>query len=86
MPKRGAMLGRAAQLLREREKEFGEIIQAETGKPWKNAVAEVGSSADLAIFMEGEGHGWQGEKLRKSIDLMFAFFDEQLKKRVHRYR
>src|SRR4051812_27427416 len=52
VPKRGAILGRAAQLLREREKEFGEIVQAETGKPWKNAVAEVGSSADLAIFME----------------------------------
>src|SRR5213592_4054120 len=37
VPKRGAILGRAAILLRDREKEFGEIIQAETGKPWKNA-------------------------------------------------
>src|SRR5262245_12626953 len=41
VPKRGAILGRAAELLREREKEFGEVVQAETGKPWKNAVAEV---------------------------------------------
>src|SRR5215212_11530308 len=49
VPKRGAILGKAAQLLRERETEFGEIVQAETGKPWKSAVAEVGSSADLAI-------------------------------------
>src|SRR5436190_15764296 len=39
VPKRGAILGRAAMLLREREKEFGAIVQAETGKPWKNAVA-----------------------------------------------
>src|SRR4051812_8553166 len=50
VPKRGAILGRAAQLLRQRESEFGEIVHAETGKPWKNAIAEVGSSADLAIF------------------------------------
>jgi acyl-CoA reductase-like NAD-dependent aldehyde dehydrogenase len=67
VPKRGAILGRAAQLLREREQEFGEIVQAETGKPWKNAVAEVGSSADLAIFMEGEGSRLYGKTLPSPI-------------------
>ena len=67
VPKRGAILGRAAQLLREREKEFGDIVQAETGKPWKNAVAEVGSSADLAIFMEGEGSRLYGKTLPSPI-------------------
>lgn len=66
-PKRGAILGKAAQLLREREKLFGEIIQAETGKPWKFAVAEVGSSADLAIFMEGEGSRFYGKTLPSPI-------------------
>jgi aldehyde dehydrogenase (NAD+) len=54
-------------LLREREREFGEIVQAETGKPWKNAVAEVGSSADLAIFMEGEGSRLYGKTLPSPI-------------------
>src|SRR5262245_19818277 len=54
-PRRGEILGRAASLLRMREGEFGVLIQAETGKPWKYAVAEVGSSADLALFMESEG-------------------------------
>ncbi len=67
VPKRGAILGRAAQLLRERETRFGEIVQAETGKPWKNAVAEVGSSADLAIFMEGEGSRLYGKTLPSPI-------------------
>ena len=67
VPKRGAILGRAAQLLREREKEFGAIIQAETGKPWKFATAEVGSSADLAIFMEGEGSRFYGKTLPSPI-------------------
>jgi len=67
VPKRGAILGRAAILLREREKAFGEIVQAETGKPWKNAVAEVGSSADLAVFMEGEGSRLYGKTLPSPI-------------------
>jgi aldehyde dehydrogenase (NAD+) len=67
VPKRGAILGRAAALLREREREFGEIVQAETGKPWKNAVAEVASSADLAVFMEGEGSRLYGRTLPSPI-------------------
>jgi len=67
VPKRGAVLGKAAYLLREREKLFGEIVQQETGKPWKNAVAEVASSADLAVFMEGEGSRLYGKTLPSPI-------------------
>ena len=67
VPKRGAVLGKAAQLLREREKAFGDIVHQETGKPWKNAVAEVASSADLAVFMEGEGSRLYGRTLPSPI-------------------
>ena len=67
VPKRGAILGKAAQLLREREALFGEIIQAETGKPWRNAVAEVASSADLAVFMDGEGSRLYGKTMPSPI-------------------
>jgi acyl-CoA reductase-like NAD-dependent aldehyde dehydrogenase len=66
-PKRGEVLGRAAALLRAREREFGDCIQAETGKPWKNAVAEVGSSADLAAFMESEGSRLYGKTMASPI-------------------
>ncbi len=66
-PRRGEVLGRAAALLRAREREFGEIIQTETGKPWKNAVAEVGSSADLGVFMESEGSRFYGKTMPSPI-------------------
>src|SRR5262245_5149438 len=59
-PRRGEVLGRVAKLLRERERELTEIVQTETGKPWKNAAAEVASSADLATFMESEGSRFYG--------------------------
>ena len=66
-PRRGEVLGRAAALLRAKEREFGEYIQAETGKPWKNAVAEVASSADLALFMESEGSRFYGKTMPSPI-------------------
>ena len=66
-PRRGAVLGRAAALLREREIELAEIIRAETGKPWKNAAAEVASSSDLAIFMESEGSRFYGRTMTSPV-------------------
>jgi acyl-CoA reductase-like NAD-dependent aldehyde dehydrogenase len=67
-PRRGEVLARTADLLRAREKDFGEIVQLETGKPWKNAVAEVASSADLAAFMAGEGSRFYGKTMTSPID------------------
>lgn len=67
-PRRGDVLARAADLLRAREAVFGEIVQTETGKPWKNAVAEVASSADLADFMAGEGSRFYGRSMTSPID------------------
>jgi alpha-ketoglutaric semialdehyde dehydrogenase len=66
-PRRGEILGRAAALLRAKEREFGEIVQTETGKPWKNAVAEVGSSADLGLFMESEGSRFYGRTMTSPV-------------------
>ena len=66
-PHRGAILGRAAALLRANERALGEIVQTETGKPWKNAIAEVASSADLGLFMEGEGSRFYGKTMTTPI-------------------
>ena len=66
-PRRGDIIGRVAALLRAREREFGEIIQTETGKPWKNAVAEVGSSADLGVFMGSEGSRFYGKTMTSPV-------------------
>lgn len=66
-PRRGEILGRAAALLRAREQAFGAIIQIETGKPWKTAVAEVASSADLGSFMDGEGSRFYGKTMTSPI-------------------
>ena len=66
-PKRGEVLGRAAALLRAHERELGEIVQTETGKPWKSAVAEVASSADLGVFMESEGSRFYGKTMTSPI-------------------
>src|SRR4030095_6478418 len=66
-PRRGAIIGRAAALLRDREQLFGTIVQTETGKPWKNAVAEVASSVDLGVFMESEGSRFYGKTMPSPI-------------------
>jgi len=66
-PKRGEIIGRAAALLRANERELGECIQAETGKPWKSAVGEVTSSADLGVFMAGEGSRFYGKTMASPI-------------------
>jgi aldehyde dehydrogenase (NAD+) len=66
-PRRGEILGRAAALLRLKERELGDIVRTETGKPWKNAVAEVGSSADLGLFMASEGSRFYGKTMTSPI-------------------
>ena len=66
-PRRGEILGRAAAMLRSNERQFGEIVQTETGKPWKNAIAEVSSSADLGVFMEGEGSRLYGKTMTTPV-------------------
>src|SRR5499427_6052805 len=68
-PRRGEILTAVAGLLRLRAKdrEFAEIIQCETGKPWKNAAAEIASAIELAAFMAGEGSRLYGKTMTSPI-------------------
>ena len=66
-PRRGEILGRAAALLRMQERELADIVQTETGKPWKSAAAEVGSSADRDVFMESEGSRFYGKTMTSPV-------------------
>jgi aldehyde dehydrogenase (NAD+) len=66
-PVRGEILGRVAGLLRAQESRLAEIVQAETGKPWKNALAEVRSSADLGVFMQSETSRLYGKTMTSPI-------------------
>lgn len=44
------------------------------------ALTKVGGSSQLVI-MEGDGHGWGGEKMKKTMDQTIEFFDKNLKKK-----
>jgi acetyl esterase/lipase len=41
-------------------------------------LKSVGVAAEV-VEMEGEGHGWRGDKLTTTIEQMLKFFDRQLK-------
>ncbi len=66
-PHRGQALFRAATLLHDRAREFGDIVRYETGKPTKNAAAEVAASVDLAQFMGSEGSRLYGKTISSPI-------------------
>jgi acetyl esterase/lipase len=56
------------------------IVSVEQSKILCEALKKAGGSAKVEV-LEGEGHGWAGEKLKDSIEKMTAFLDANLKKK-----
>ncbi len=55
------------------------LVGLEHSEKMTQKLREVGVSAELVV-MDGEGHGWGGDKLAKTLDQTARFFQEKLKK------
>jgi acetyl esterase/lipase len=54
------------------------LVGIENSQKMAKKLRELGVSAEL-VTMEGDGHGWGGEKLAKTLDQTVTFFKDKLK-------
>jgi acetyl esterase/lipase len=54
------------------------LVGIDQSQKMEAALKKVGVSAEL-VTMEGDGHGWGGDKLTKTIDQTTKFFKDKLK-------
>ncbi len=62
-PRRGRMLRRAADLLRERREPIARLLTEEQGKPLKEALGEVDGAAEAFEYFSEEGRRMLGETI-----------------------
>jgi acetyl esterase/lipase len=55
------------------------LVNVQESENMVKKLQEVGVSARL-VRLEGEGHGWAGEKLQQTLDQAIAFLKDKLKK------
>lgn len=60
-PRRGEILFRAAEILRNRKEELGRLVTREMGKVLPEGLGDVQEAVDLAYYMAGEGRRLIGE-------------------------
>jgi acetyl esterase/lipase len=55
------------------------LVRIDNSEKLTKKLQDVGVSARL-VTMEGEGHGWAGDKLTRTLQQTVQFFEEKLKK------
>jgi len=65
--RRGDLLREAALLMRERQKDFAEIVALETGKSRKDALGETGAAIEMGLFVAGEGRRFYGKTTTSAV-------------------
>jgi acyl-CoA reductase-like NAD-dependent aldehyde dehydrogenase len=78
-PKRGEILLRAAQILRERKEVVGRIVTQEMGKILPEGRGDVQESIDFIEYMAGEGRRLAGETIPSELHSKFCLTVRQPK-------
>jgi len=71
-PKRGEIIFRAAQIMRERKKELGQIVTKEMGKVIAEGEGDVQESIDFLEYIAGEGRRLLGETTPSELPNKFC--------------
>jgi aldehyde dehydrogenase (NAD+) len=66
-PKRGEILFRAAELLRDNKAELGRLVTREMGKVLSEGLGDVQEAIDMAYYMAGEGRRLSGETVPSEL-------------------
>jgi acyl-CoA reductase-like NAD-dependent aldehyde dehydrogenase len=66
-PRRGEILFRAGELLRERKTELGKLVTREMGKVLSEGLGDIQEAIDLIFYMAGEGRRLVGETVPSEL-------------------
>jgi aldehyde dehydrogenase (NAD+) len=66
-PKRGELLFRAAELLRQEKDSLGRLVTREMGKVLKEGMGDAVEAIDMAYYMAGEGRRLSGETIPSEL-------------------
>ncbi len=68
-PRRGAIVGRLAELLRQRKETLARFVTREIGKPLREARGSVQEAIDTAEFFQSEGRRLYGQTVPSELPL-----------------